>query len=712
MSKSRKKTVPEPPREKLPLINRELSWLAFNRRVLALAQDEEVPLLERLNSLAITASNLDEFCMVRLGALLTLEQDSKVRVDDASGLDVAGQVREVREGISAFTEAQYATFHRLAGDLAAEGIEIVAGDAGCTDADRAFLLDFVAGTARSVATPMAVGGAPAAPMPLFDNLGLYLLVRMGAPGLATHAAIPLNHLPRFIRLPSPSGTNRFVPIESAVAAHIGQFFPAGAEIAETVPFRMTRNADLAVREEESPDLLSGMEDVLEWRLSAPVVRVEIPDSASDDARKALAAWLHCAPEAFCPTPGIFDLSGLRKLPDLRGVEALRFPPWPQQQIPGLGPRDSILARISGEDLLLAHPYDSFDPVVRFISEAADDPDVLAIRQVLYRSGTRSGIIDALIRAAANGKAVTVLVELKARFDEERNIGWARRLELEGIQVIYGVRGYKTHAKVCIVVRREDGGIRRYVHLGTGNYNEASARIYSDLSLLTCDPDIGNDAVAFFNSICGLSSPVPMEKLVMAPIHLRDRLELLLDQAIATAREGLAVKVMLKVNALVDTGMIAKLCEASCAGVEILANVRGVCRLRPGVRRISERIRIVSIVDRYLEHARILAIVTPTSEAVYLSSADWMPRNLDRRIELLFPVESEDLRMRVLSMLGAYFRDNTRAWALQSDGEWKRIRRGKSAPFNAQRTLQRQAETRSARRTRPVMFEPHCPTARD
>jgi polyphosphate kinase len=472
---------------------------------------------------------------------------------------------------------------------------------------------------------------------------------------------------------------------------------------------LPRNADISVREDAASDLLAGMEEVLDERRHADCVRLEIDESASPMLLNFLRRALGIEKVEAFSLPGPLDLAAWSTLSDRLGFDHLKYEPWPPQRSPLLTAGRSMFETITAQDVLLYHPYDSFEPVQRLVEEAAVDPEVLAIKQILYRTSRDSPIVAALQRAAENGKHVTVVVELKARFDEARNIAWARRLEQAGAQVIYGVKGLKTHAKACLIVRREPHGIQRYVHFGTGNYNEATARVYSDASLFTVDGDLGSDVVAFFNAVSGYSQPQKYRKLEAAPIGLRDRLLEMIRTETDRARDRQPARIMAKVNALLDTQLIDALYEASQEGVEIRLNVRGICCLRPGVPGLSENIEVVSIVDRFLEHARIMYFHHGGDGRVFMSSADWMPRNLDRRIELLVPIEDAQCRQRLTHILETCFADNAKARRLRGDGTHERataageVVRAQERLFDEVRAAVRQAEQQRA-----TVFEPHLP----
>jgi polyphosphate kinase len=693
-------------------LNRELSWLEFNERVLEEALDPQVPLLERLKFLAITASNLDEFFRVRVGGLQILAQQAVTR-PDASGMTPQEQLEAIGKRVRLMTAAQYGCYMgELEPRLADEGICRLRipdlNDAQYHLADQVFQEEVF-----PVLTPMAV--REAAEFPLLPNLMLNVCVRLAAAAGAEDASqdrfavIPIGPaLPRFISLPAETG-DAYLLLEDLLALFAGQLF-VGEQILECVPFRITRNADVSVREDSAADLLAEMEQVLDERRQADCVRLEIDGAASPRTLSFLQTVLQVPDAEVYSLPGPLDLSAWFSLSDRPGAENIRYETWPPQPSPQVPSDQSMFDVIAAGDVLLYHPYESFEPVVRFIEEAADDEDVLAIKQTLYRTSRDSQVAAALLRAAENRKHVTALVELKARFDEARNIGWARRLEQAGAQVIYGVKGLKTHAKLCLVVRREPQGIQRYVHFGTGNYNEATARIYSDASLFTVDPDLGADAVSFFNAITGYSQPLRYRKIAAAPIDLRDRLLELIRTETRRAAAGHPAEILAKTNALVDRQLIDALYEASQAGVRVRLNVRGICCLKPGVTGLSENIRVISIVDRFLEHARVFSFHHGGDQRVFISSADWMPRNLDRRVELLVPVEDPHCRHRLLHVLDTCFRDNVKARRLLANGQHERVKPAGAPPLRAQQLLFDEAREaiQSARRQRATVFEPHLP----
>ncbi|MCA9176608.1 MAG: polyphosphate kinase 1 [Planctomycetales bacterium] len=685
--------------------NRELSWLAFNQRVLDEAIDADQPLLERLRFLAITASNLDEFFMVRVGGLtLVTDRDSR----DPSGLTPAMQLEAISRVTHQMMRDQYDCFvNDVEPAMAAAGIRRLQPAQLNERQAEALELVFDA-EIFPVATPMAVDQDR--PFPVLGNQMLHACVRLSPAGEDPRdrfAIVPLGHsLSRVLTVPADGGYC-FLLIEDAVRAMAQKYFP-GELVEECVAFRITRNADFAVDDDEASDLLLEMQQVLTARREGGCVRLELERDASDALREFLMAALRVDEAALYVPAGPLDLASLMPLCDLGGYEALRFAPWTPQPAPEVDETD-MFATIAAGDLLLHHPYDSFDPVVRLIQQAAQDPDVIAIKQILYRTSRDSPVVSALRDAAKQGKYVTTLVELKARFDEARNIEWARSLEQAGAQVIYGIKGLKTHAKICVIVRREPHGIQRYVHFGTGNYNERTARLYTDVSYFTCREALGLDASRFFNAITGFSQPLQYNCIEAAPLGLRERLLELIDGETQRRKQGEKARIFAKMNSLVDPEIIQALYTASDAGVKIRLNVRGICCLRPGVSGLSENIEVVSIVDRFLEHSRICYFLHGGDEQVYISSADWMPRNLDRRVELLVPIEDESSKRKVIRVLEACFDDNVKARRLLPNGSYQRL--GKGKPFRAQQCLMDEATeaVRQAQQLERTQFTPHKPS---
>lgn len=688
--------------------NRELSWLEFNQRPLDEAISEKVPLLERLKFLAITSSNLDEFFMVRVGGL-QLQLEQHIVSTDPAGMSVGQQLTAIFQRVQRMVDSQYECFlGSIEPGLQNAGIQRLRMQTAAPKmrefAERVFREEIY-----PVLSPMAIDSED--PFPLFPNQSLNLCVSLKVEGEepgCRFAVIPLGKiLSRFVTLPTDQGYS-YMLLEDVVTAMADHYFP-GDSVQEVVPFRITRNADVSVREDGAADLMSGMQEVLHRRRTADCVRLEIDANCSTQMADYLRDRLEIDARDIFRISGPLDLSAMMYLTSLDGYPVLRDPPWPAQASPLVDLSQSLFSTIGERDVLISHPYESFEPVVRLIEEAAADPDVLAIKQVLYRTSRKSPIVAALKRAGERGKSVTAIVELKARFDEARNIEWARELEQAGVQVIYGVKGLKTHAKVCIIVRREPHGIQRYMHFGTGNYNETTARLYSDISFLTANEELGADASAFFNAVTGYSQPQQYRRIDAAPIGLRKRLLMMIDNETQRKRQGQRGYIAAKLNALVDPEIIEALYRASQAGVTIRLNVRGVCCLRPGVPGLSDNISVISVVDRFLEHARIMYFYHGGDERMFISSADWMPRNLDRRVELLVPIDDFACRKKLMEILDSYFRDNQNAWKLKANGTYERLMPDEGeTPIRAQELLYKMAvdAVKQAETTKRTMFEPH------
>lgn len=702
--------------------NRELSWLCFNQRVLDLASSQQTPLLERVKFLAISASNLDEFLAVRVGGLEMVDQ-SLSTVTDISGLSAGEQLQKIRKRIKKMNQDQAECLVQLEQLLAENSIVRLRGE-DLTDVQHSYLRQIFNEEIMSAVAPVAIN--PDGEFPLLTGARLCLCVRLRdgqqlkpvepnpdverppSENLWRYVLLPLGRsLSRFWTIPSDEGF-RYLLLEDALQLFVDGLFE-NQEVAETTAFRVIRNGDLALTEDGRADLLSGMQEVLKARRYSECIRLEIDESASDETRSFLQRAVGVADEKVCRLKGPLGLSDYFNLAGIQGFNHLKDEPWPSHPAPDFERGVDIFKTIAACDRLLFHPYQSYDPVVKLINVAADDPNVVAIKQTLYRASKNSKIVAALERAAENGKNVTAIVELKARFDEARNIQWARRLENAGVDVIYGVYGLKTHAKLCIVVRREPSGIRRYVHFGTGNYNEATARLYTDFSLFTCDDQLCLDAVHLFNAITGLSVPQTLSKLSAAPIDMRERLLELIQVETETARSGAEASITAKFNSLSDQGMIDALYDAAQAGVKIRLNVRGICCLVPGKKGLSENIEVISVVDRLLEHARVFHFKHGGSDLVFLSSADWMGRNLNNRVELMVPVEDRDCKSRLLKSLETYFLDNVSAHRLQSDGKWEAVtRKRKKGLFRCQQHLYEEAGKLFAAHTNPrtTVFLPH------
>ncbi len=689
-------------------LNRELSWLEFNQRVLDEACNRAVPLLERLKFLAITASNLDEFFMVRVGGLHLLVTHGHTKADP-TGRTPQQQLTEVTTRVRQMVQDQYTCLQQELDPGLAEAGFVRLKPENLNDQQIKSLEDTFDAELAARFTPQAVHQH--AEFPLLTNQCLTICVRL-APAAGEEddrfAVIPLlGDLQRF-RVVRSEYRHGYMLIEDVIRLFIQRYF-VGEQVLEVVPFRISRNADMSVTEDASADLLAEMEAALWARKQGDTVRLEIDHQVSEATLQFLQTALNVQDQATYLIDGPLDLASFMRLASTSGFESLQYESWPPQPSPAVDHATSMFDVISENDILLYHPYEAYDPVVRFIEEAADDPDVLAIKQTLYRTSRNSPIVSALRRAAENGKNVTTLLELKARFDEARNISWAKQLEEAAVQVIYGVKGLKTHAKICVIVRREAAGIKRYMHFGTGNYNESTASLYSDVSYMTCDEDLGSDATAFFNAITGFSQPQQFRKLEAAPIGLREKLVELIEIETQQAREGQPAHIVAKLNSLVDPQIIDALYEASQAGVKIQLNIRGICCLRPGQPGLSENISVVSIVDRFLEHARILYFYHGGEERVYISSADWMPRNLDRRVELLVPVEDKDCHRRLIEILNVCFIDSVKAKALNSDGSYSAVQPEEGAKrISSQKLLFDQAAQacKEAARARHTMFQPH------
>jgi polyphosphate kinase len=650
-------------------LNRELSWLDFNARVLSLAEEPDRPLLERVKFVAIVAANLDEFFQIRVAGL---KEQVLLGVGGTSmdGLTAAEQLREIRERVEAQVARQERLFVReLAPALERNGIRFCQAE-DLTVGEREYLDAVFHDRIFPVLTPLAVD--PAHPFPYISNLSLNLavLVRDRGSGVRRFARVKVPPLlPRFEPLP---GAERFLPLEQLIALNLSELFP-GMDIVGHHPFRVTRNADLEVEEDEAADLLAAIEEEIRRRRRfAQVVRLEVERSTSAEVRELLTRELELQADDVYETGGLLDLTGLWALYPLDRPD-LKESPWKPATQPRLARtenrRPDLFAVLREGDVLVHHPYDSFATSVEaFIARAAEEPSVLAIKQTLYRtSGQESPIVRALIRAAEAGKQVVALVELRARFDEQANIAWARALEEAGVHVVYGVVGLKTHAKISLVVRQEDEGIRRYAHIGTGNYNPTTATIYEDMGLLTADPELGADLTDLFNYLTGYSRKERYQQLLVAPLTLRDRIVDLIHRE-AGRPEG---RIVIKVNNLVDAEVIDALYEASNAGTRIDLVVRSICGLRPGVSGLSDNIRVRSIVGRYLEHARILRFGPDDAERTYLiGSADLMPRNLDWRVEALTPVTDPRLQARIDEVLEVNLSDDVLAWSLAADGTWR------------------------------------------
>lgn len=688
--------------------NRELSWLLFNRRVLEEAKDSSLPLFDRLKFLSITSSNLDEFFMIRVASLKDMVQ-VKYNKKDISGMTPAEQLAAINERTHLFVKDQYDIFNRsLIPALEKEGVHVLSHYENLSDKQSKYVDRYFTDEVYPVLTPMAVDSSR--PFPLIRNktlnIGAILRMKKDKAAGGQFRDLYLSHgnkkkgadsndtdfatvqvpsvLPRFVEIPSEQkGEKTFILLEQIIEKNIGKLF-VNYEIESVFPYRIMRNADLSIEEDEAADLLIEIERQLKKRQWGQAIRLEVEAGMDKRLLKKLRQELKIKEEDIFKINGPLDLTFLMKLSGLEGYDKLRTPKYTPQPAKWLNGEDHLFDQIRDHDVLLHHPYETFDPVVDFVKQASKDPNVLAIKQTLYRVSSHSPIIASLAAAAENGKQVTVLVELKARFDEENNIIWARKLEQAGCHVIYGLVGLKTHSKITLVVRKEEDGIRRYVHLGTGNYNDSTAKLYTDMGLLTCRKAIGEDATAVFNMLSGYSEPAFWNKLAIAPIRLRDRFTQLINREKEFAKKGKIAFIRAKMNSLCDAGIISSLYEAAAAGVKIELVVRGICCLKTGMPGISENITVRSIVGDFLEHSRIFHFYNNGFEEVYMGSADWMPRNLDKRVEILFPVEDDALKAEVIHILDIQLADNEKARILQKNGTYRRAAKGGHAKLNSQK----------------------------
>ena len=660
--------------------NRELSWLKFDARVLNEGRDKTLPLLERLKFVSITSSNLDEFFMVRVASLKDMVH-AKYKKKDIAGMTAKEQLAAINEDTRKLVELQYSTYNRsLVPQLRANGIVILDEHEALTKEQAKYVDNYFMEFVYPVLTPMAVDASR--PFPLIRNKTLNiaaLLEDKREEGKTEFATVQVpSVLPRYIKIPSASEEEKdtFILLEQIIERNLHQLF-LDHNIICAYPYRVMRNADFSIDEDEAEDLLKEIESKLKLRQWGEVIRLEVEEKVDKKLLKILKESFQIGNEEVYKIPGPIDLTFLMKMYGLEGYDELRNPGYTPQPVPEIPKGSDIFEQIKKGDILMHHPYQTFEPVVEFIRQASVDPDVLAIKQTLYRVSGNSPIIASLAQAAENGKQVTVLVELKARFDEEHNIVWAKKLEKAGCHVIYGLVGLKTHSKIALVVRKEDDGIRRYVHLGTGNYNDSTAKLYTDTGMFTCSESYGEDATAVFNMLSGYSEPKTWNRLVVAPIWLRKKFLSLIRRETKHAREGKEAHIIAKMNSLCDKEIILALYEASAAGVKIELIVRGICCLRVGIPGVSENISVHSIVGNFLEHSRIFYFRNDGFEEYYMGSADWMPRNLDRRVEIMFPVEDEKLQKKVRHILDVQLADNIKAHILQPDGNYEKIdKRGK------------------------------------
>lgn len=665
--------------------NRELSWLAFNERVLSEARDHNIPLMERLKFLSITASNLDEFFMIRVASLKD-QVNAGYTKKDIAGMTSKEQIDAILKVTHKFAITQYNTYNRsFLPALKKAGLKIVTEFEKLTPEQAEYVDTYFKQEVFPVLTPMAVDSSR--PFPLIRNKSLNigaLLMDKKKKDTIDFATVQVpSVLPRVVTIPADEDNcTTIILLEQIIEKNIQKLFMNYKVLCAT-PFRVMRNADLTIDEDEAADLLIEIEKQLKKRQWGEAIRLEVEEGIDKRLLKTLRKELKISEDAIFKINGPLDLTFLMKVYGLEGFDHLKEPKYTPLQPKMLEPGRNLFEQIREHDILLHHPYESFDPVVNFVRLAASDPNVLAIKQTLYRVSSNSPIIASLAQAAENGKQVSVLVELKARFDEENNIVWARMLEKAGCHVIYGLVGLKTHSKITLVVRREEDGIRRYVHLGTGNYNDSTAKLYTDMGMFTCKHRYGEDATAVFNMLSGYSEPLAWNKLSLAPLWLRDKFLSLIARERDHARKGRPAKIIAKMNSLCDPGIIEALYEASAAGVEIHLIVRGICCLKAGVSGLSENIHVRSIVGTFLEHSRIFFFSNNGAPEYYMGSADWMPRNLDKRVEILFPVEDPVLQKEVQHILDIQLADTKKAHLLMPDGTYEKVDQRGKTPLNSQ-----------------------------
>ena len=665
--------------------NRELSWLAFNKRVLSEAKDNHLPLMERLKFLSITASNLDEFFMVRVASLKD-QVNAGYTKKDIAGMTSKEQIDAILKETHKFTTAQYNTYNRsFLPSLKKNGLKIVTEFEKLTEEQADYVDNYFQKEVFPVLTPMAVDSSR--PFPLIRNRSLNigaLLMDKKKKGTIDFATVQVpSVLPRVVTIPT-DGDNctTVILLEQIIEKNIQKLF-LNYRVLCQAPFRVMRNADLSIDEDEAADLLIEIEKQLKKRQWGEAIRLEVEDNIDKRLLKTLRKEFNLSEDAIFKINGPLDLTFLMKVYDIEGFDHLKEPKYIPQQPKMLDASRDLFEQIREHDILLHHPYETFDPVVNFVKKAASDPNVLAIKQTLYRVSSHSPIIASLAQAAENGKQVSVLVELKARFDEENNIVWAKKLEKAGCHVIYGLVGLKTHSKITLVVRKEEDEIRRYVHLGTGNYNDSSAKLYTDMGMFTSKTRYGEDATAVFNMLSGYSEPLVWNKLSLAPLWLRGKFLSLIEREKEHAKNGRPARIIAKMNSLCDPGIIEALYDASEAGVEIDLIVRGICCLRAGIKGLSEHIRVRSIVGTFLEHSRIFYFENNGNAEYYMGSADWMPRNLDKRVEILFPIEDPILQEEIYHILQIQLSDTKKAHLLMPDGHYVKVDQRGKTPLNSQ-----------------------------
>ena len=677
--------------------NRELSWLEFDKRCLSEAKDKNIPIFERIKFLSITASNLDEFFMVRIASLKDMKNAGYTKKDIA-GMTPEEHLDELIPATKEFMKNQYQTYNRsLVPLLEANGLKIVRHYEDLTPEQSRYVDKLFERDIYPVLTPMAVDSSRPFPLVRNKSLNIGALIYDKKKDVTDIATVQVpSVLPRVIILPSErQGMTEIILLEEVIEKNLDKLF-LSYDIVCAHPYRIMRNADFSIDEEETADLLKEIEKQLKQRQWGEVIRLEVEDTMDKKLLKELKKHLDVVDRVVYKINGPLDLTFLMKVNGLPGFDHLKYEKYVPQPAFSNGDYSNIFDKIKKHDRLLFPPYYEFTPVIEFIRQAAVDPNVLAIKQTLYRVSGNSPIIAALEQAAENGKQVTVLVELKARFDEENNIAWAKKLEKAGCHVIYGLVGLKTHSKIALVVRREEDGIKRYVHLGTGNYNDQTAKLYTDMGLLTCSDPIGEDATAVFNMLSGYSEPGKWNKLAVAPIWLKDKFLMLINREAENARQGKKARIIAKMNSLCDPKVMEALYDASAAGVKIDLIVRGICCIKAGVPGLSENISVRSIVGNFLEHSRIFYFFNDGFEDIYMGSADWMPRNLDKRVEITFPVEDPDLKKRIKDILKIQLADTLKAHIMQPDGSYeKQDLRGK-VKLDSQMYFAEEARKRSAK----------------
>lgn len=673
-------------------INRELSWLEFDLKVFDEAKDLSNPLFERLKFLVIACANLDEFFMVRLAPLYE-QVIAGISKTDISGLTPKEQIKSILGKIQTMFADIYSCYNNeLLSEMQSQGIKLTAYRE-LNELQKEFLEIYYQRNIFPVLTPMVVDQGRPFPLILNKSLNIAILLQdkedSDKEPLFATVQVP-SVLDRLIELPEINENRCFILLEDLIKIKLDSLF-TGHNIITSSCYRITRNADLTLDEEESEDLLSTIEETLKQRKWGAAARLEVESNIDEQLLKILEEEVEVNRDKLFKVNGPVDLTFLMKFCELQGFDKLKYKPNPPIQHPDFAGCEDIFELISSKDVLVHHPFQSFDPIIELIRQAVNDPNVLAIKQTLYRVSGKSPIIAELIRAAENGKQVTVLVELKARFDEQNNILWAKRLEKAGCHVIYGLVGLKTHCKVLLIVRREENGLKRYVHFGTGNYNDVTAKFYTDLGLFTSNPYMGADASALFNLLSGYSRPTNLYKTAMSPLNMREKFLKLIKKEEENAKKGEKAKIIAKMNSLVDEGIINALYSASCAGVQIDLIVRGICCLRPGLLGVSENIRVRSIVGRYLEHSRIYYFYSGGAELIYLASADWMTRNLDRRVELLFAVEDVEAKEKISKILKFCLKDNVKARLLNTDGTYTKVSRKSEEECDSQQLFYKMAE---------------------